>query len=177
MSSSSSYPHPSSSRSITIDPSAPGTIIRHALAIESLLNILFAAYIFYTPASFLSFLASSTNPLTSPITPLTETFALLFGIMILTITIPMLLAIPNTRRGFELRVPVYTYLGSSEVMLVALFTYLYVVVGENGSGMSDKSLLFAASNLALPMGFRAYVLWVKPQWIGRYHDASGEKKE
>jgi hypothetical protein len=82
----------------------------------------------------------------------------------------MLLAIPNTRRGIEMRAPVYTYLGLSEVMLIALFLYLAVGVGEEGRGMSGKACMVAVGNLMPPCAFRGYVLWVRPEWMGRHRD-------
>ncbi|KAF2654370.1 hypothetical protein K491DRAFT_693899 [Lophiostoma macrostomum CBS 122681] len=161
------YPHPNNPTHTLLDPTASGTVLQYALAIESTLNLIFATYILLLPTSFLSFLTPSTS---TPITPLSTTLAQLFALMIYTLTIPMLLAIPNTRRGIELRAPVYTYLGLSEVMLIGLFVYLGLGVGAEASGISGKAVVAVVGNLVPPCLFRWYVLGVRPEWMGRYRD-------
>ncbi|KAF2120864.1 hypothetical protein BDV96DRAFT_279089 [Lophiotrema nucula] len=162
-------PHPNKVHGITIDPQAPGTNFRIALAVESALNIGFAAYILIDPTTALKFLAADT----SLINPLAKSVISLMGISTFIITVPMLISIQNTRRGIESRVPTYYLLGAGELLFIALFTYLGIK-GEKETGISSKALVSATGNLLPPLAWRVFVLGFKPLWVGRYVD--GEKK-
>jgi hypothetical protein len=86
------------------------------------------------------------------------------------ITVPMLRSIPNTRRGIEMRIPTYLFLGAPEIFFPILFVYLALFADEKETGISSKALLVMASNLIPPLAWRVYVLNKRPEWVGRYRD-------
>ncbi|KAF2189765.1 hypothetical protein K469DRAFT_701021 [Zopfia rhizophila CBS 207.26] len=164
---STTYVHPQiPPPAVSIDPNAPGTIIRIALAIEALLNITFGTYILLAPTSFLELLVSYPTS----INPLSATLVQFLAAIIFANTIPLLLAIPNTRRGIEMRVPTYYVLGFSEVGLITLFAYLALAKDEEDVGLTAKALVNLAGNLVSPLVWRIFVLSKKPEWFGRYRN-------
>ncbi|KAF2800860.1 hypothetical protein K505DRAFT_227735 [Melanomma pulvis-pyrius CBS 109.77] len=166
------YPHPTAPHRLTLDPNSRGTIIRYALGIESVLNLIFGALLFLYPTSVLEFLVSDH----SLITPLSTSIVQIIAALIFALSIPMAFAVPNTRRGIEMRAPMYYYMGGAEVFLTGLFAYFAFVKSEGETGLSADALVTLMVNLAPPLAFRAFVLWVKPGWIGKYADggAKGE---
>lgn len=151
---------------ITIDPSAQGHQIRLALVVESALNIFFSLYILLYPSHALYHLSYSPRY----VNPLSSSLLHILAIMVWTITVPLLLAIPNTRQGIESRVPAYLTLGTSEVFLLGMLGWLGFVKGEGETGVSDRAVAILASNITGALAWRVFVLWVKPEWVGRYKD-------
>jgi len=152
---------------ISPDPSAPGTIIRYAMAIEAAFNVLGAAGVVLAPRSILSFMASSP----SQITPLAVTFTQWIGGMVVALTVPLMLCLPNTRRAVESRTTTYWALAAGEGFLVPMFLWQ---MGEE-SGFTRKALVAGAVQLGVLVGWRLYVLLRKPEWMGRYRE--GKKGE
>lgn len=155
-----------------IDPTYPGTIIRVALAGESILNIFFFGlpYIF-SPHSTLRrhFLPESTT--NAGAWPSAEASSLMqwLGTPMLAITVVMLLAIPNKPGAIEARRIVYILLAVLEAMWIVLVLWQVWVAGEDGSGLRSSALMYY---MAVPMTgwllFRSWVLLMKPHWMGRY---------
>lgn len=168
---SSRYPYPTTTPLITVDPSAPGNAIRIALFVESIFNFTFSTYTFLAPHHALSMLSSSPTLITT----LTITLLQFMGVIGYAMTLLMVLAIPNTRRGIELRVPTYLFLGTAEVLLITLFAYLGLVEGVETTGIEGKTWVNLTANLVPPLLWRVSVLYLKPEWLGRYTDVA--KKE
>ena len=55
--------------------------------------------------------------------------------------------------------------------------YEALVASNRVSGMTNTALLVMASNLFPIIVWRLYVLYVKPEWMGRYNPSSGGRKQ
>lgn len=159
-----------SSTPVTIDPSAPGTIIRYAFALESAFNVLGAAGMLLTPHPILAFLA----PSPSQITPLAVSLTQWLSAVVFALTAPLLLCLPNTRRAVESRTTAYWTLAMGEGILVPIFLW-QLGKGEEGSGFTRRALVAATVQLGALVGWRLYVLLGRPAWIGRYREVRKEE--
>ncbi|KAH8886657.1 hypothetical protein GQ53DRAFT_341780 [Thozetella sp. PMI_491] len=151
-------------QAIELDPSAPGTIVRWALIIESIGNIPFAVACLAYPREFMEYFV--VNP--SEITPASLSFLQLVGVSAIMISFLMWAVIPNTRSGIESRRPTYIMLITAETLMLSLWCYQGWVLGEEGSGLKRKGLVTAMMNIVPLVGFRGVSLFLKPQWFGRY---------
>lgn len=169
------YPHPSSSLSISLDPTHPGTPIRIAFVAEAILNVLAAIFMFLSPSTVLGYLATSSSP--TLVTPLSATVIQIIAGIFMSIAVPLLLAVPNTRQGIESRGLVYIFLAATEVCLVGGLAYIALFRSEKETGVRVQALWGLVSNLIPPLAFRLFVLGVKPHWMGRYRDGTEKKRE
>jgi hypothetical protein len=151
-------------QAVEVDPSAPGTVVRVALLIESLGNIPFAVACLAYPRQFMAYFV--VNP--SDITPVSVSFLQLVGTSTIMLTFLMWAVIPNTRSGIESRRPVYYALLAAETMMLSLWYYQGWVLGEEGSGLQKDGLTKAMTNIVPLVIFRGVSLFLKPQWFGRY---------
>jgi hypothetical protein len=150
---------------IEVDPSAPGNVMRYALGFETMANAIGGTWMVFFPQHFLSLLVNSSKD----ITPTAVTWTQVTGALVYALATPLILAIPNTRRGIETRAPTYYTLAAGEVGVVAVALYKAFVFGDD-SGWSTGALLAASAVLAPTLAWRMYVLFGKPEWIGRYRD-------
>ncbi len=157
------------SAAIDLDPTAPGTVMRYALGIEATINLIGTSGMLFFPSHFLSLLVSKPSEITATAQTLTQWLGALGYVL----TVPMLLAIPNTRRGIESRPTVYHSLAAGELCLIPLLLYQALVKQEE-SGMSRKGLLMGMASMLPHLPWRFFVLFGKPEWMGRYRD---ERKE
>lgn len=149
--------------------------MRIALVIEAALNFLAATVMFLSPSTVLGYLATSSSP--TLVTPLSSTVIQIIAGIFMSIAVPLLLAVPNTRQGIELRGPVYIFLFATEVCLVSGLAYIAIFRSEKETGVRVQALWGLVGNLIPPLVFRLFVLGVKPHWIGRYRDGIATKKE
>jgi hypothetical protein len=162
-----------SSPAVEIDPSAPGTFARYAYPIEGSLNIFGATAMLLYPSSLLSCLVASP----SYNTPAAGALLQWIGALTVGLTPQLFLAWPNTRGALESRRMVYYTLGAGEVALVGLFLWQGFKDGRVEMGLSNKGLMVCAGNLIGPLIMRAYVLFWRPELLGRYREADGKKNE
>lgn len=152
--------------SLEIDPSTPGTIVRIAMAAETVLN--------FTVSFALIFGAEKVLPrlcMTDGIraTPAACSVAQWFGVATISNTIPMLLAIPNKPGAIELRRLSYHMYTVYEAVAMPVVFWQMWVAGEAGSGMNVDKLLWKFGLPMIPfISFRLYSLLVKPEWMGKY---------
>ncbi|KAH0386761.1 hypothetical protein E4T50_13543 [Aureobasidium sp. EXF-12298] len=161
----------SGSGDIEVDPNAPGGVMRFALGFETMANVIGGTWMVFFPRSFLSMLVNSP----SDMTPIAVTWTQVTGALVYALATPLVLAIPNTRRGIESRVPTYYTLSAGEVGVTAVTLYKAFVHGDD-SGWSRNALLGASSVLLPALAWRFYVLFGKPEWIGRYREVSRKGK-
>lgn len=153
------------SHSVALDPSAPGTIMRYALATEATSNVLGAIPMIFLPRTLLLFVSPSQEP-----SYLAISLTQWLGALVLGLTAPLVLAYPNTRRGLETRPTVYWTLGVGEAAATGVMLWQYLSKGE-GSGMKEGFLVGATAVLSSLVVWRMWVLMVKPEWMGRYDDS------
>lgn len=147
--------------------------MRIALVLEAALNVIAASFMTLSPSTILSFLATPSPPTLD--TPLSETVIQIIAGIFMSIAVPLLLAVPNTRQGIELRAPVYIFLSATEVCLITGLVYIALWRGEEETGVRSRALWGMVSNLLPPLIFRLFVLVVKPHWLGRYRDGVEKK--
>ncbi|MCJ1438601.1 hypothetical protein MMC27_007991 [Xylographa pallens] len=157
------------SRPISLDPSAPGTIMRSALLIEALSNFLGGIPMIFLTRPLLSLISSETP------SPLAVSLTQWLGGLICGLAAPLLLAYPDTKRAMESRTTVYWTLGAGEGALVPVMLWQYMSQG-NGSGLPGGFLLGAAGVLAATAAWRLWVMLARPEWMGRYRE-EGAKEE
>jgi hypothetical protein len=152
--------------SVEIDPSAPGTIIRIALAAESAFNVFMAIPMIFNAKEALGRMYLSDG---NPVAPHAASMMQLFGISLAAMTVPMVLAIPNKVGAIETRRTTYQMLSSFEVFALPLSCWQAWFAGEAGSGLNpDKVIWGLGMGMGVALGFRVWVLLVKPEWMGKY---------
>jgi len=149
---------------IQLDPAHPGTAVRKAFLIEGLLN--FASFPLITHPRFcLSLLLN--NP--SQVNASSAFFAKFFGGLVVGALGPALLyGYQNTRQGIESRKTVYVSLGLGECVMIPLLLGEAMKGGGSDAALSVRAALGAIMLLAPPLLWRIYVLFVRPEMMGRY---------
>lgn len=152
--------------SMEIDPSAPGTIIRIILAAESAFNVFLAIPMIFDAKEALGRMYLSDGKSAAPHA---ASIFQLFGISLAAMTVPMVLAIPNKTGAVEARRITYQMLASFETLALALSFWQASVLGEAGSGLNPSKVIWGLGlGMGLALAFRAWVLFVKPEWMGKY---------
>ncbi|KAF5567279.1 amidohydrolase family [Fusarium napiforme] len=152
--------------SVEIDPSASGTIVRIVSAAESTFNILLAIPMIFNAEKAFKRMYLTDNPSAAPLAaPVMQ----LCGISLAAMTVPMMLGIPNKAGAVEKMRSTYQMLASFEAMAVPLLFWQAWLPGEDGSGVYPTKLTLASGlAMSVVLGFRAFVLFMKPEWMGRY---------
>jgi hypothetical protein len=168
----SSSKSPATNPPIIPDPAHTGSVIRKAFVLEALAN-LFTIPLITNTRFVLSFLLL--HP--SHINPTSILFARLFGgIIVGGLTSALLVGATNTRNGIESRRPTYLLLGMGEVCLLPML----VLEAAKGNGadaaISVKAAVVSMGMLAPPLMWRLFVLFVKPELLGRYTETKGDGK-
>lgn len=152
--------------SMGIDPSAPGTIVRIVLAAESAYNIFLAIPMIFDAKEALGRMYLSDGKSAAPHA---ASIFQLFGISLAAMTVPMVLAIPNKPGAVETRRTTYQMLASFETLALPLSFWQAWVAGEAGSGLNPSKVIWGLGlGMGVALGFRAWVLFVKPEWMGKY---------
>lgn len=171
------YITPSLRRPVTIDPAAPGTIIRYALAVEVILNLFMGTALVIFPRWLLSLATAAATATTEPSTldnPISISICQWVGAIIYAFTVQVALVIPDTRGAIESRRLVYWTLLAGEGFLVPLFLYQVFFFSWGGSGegggFTRKFLVVTTLCFLGHALWRLFCLVVKPDWFGRYQD-------
>ena len=161
-----SYKSPMNSGRIQLDPAHPGTTVRKAFLIEALLNL--GSFPLITHPRFcLSLLLN--NP--SQVNASSVFFARFFGGLVVGALTPGLLyGYQNTRQGIESRKTVYVSLGLGECVLIPLLIAEAMKGGGRDAALSVHAALAAILLLAPPLLWRIYVLYFRPEMMGRYSE-------
>ncbi|KAF5695154.1 amidohydrolase family [Fusarium denticulatum] len=152
--------------SVGIDPSASGTIVRIVSAAESTFNILLAIPMVFNAEKAFKRMYLTDDPSAAPLAaPVMQ----LCGISLAAMTVPMMLGIPNKAGAVETRRITYRMLASFEAMALPLLFWQACLAGEDGSGIYPTKLTLASGlAMSVALGFRVFVLFMKPEWIGKY---------
>jgi hypothetical protein len=163
---------PAANPNITPDPSQNGSTIRKAFVLEAAAN-LFTIPLITNTRFVLSFLLL--HP--SHINPSSILFARLFGgIVVGGLTSALLAGATDTRNGIESRRPTYLLLGLGEACLLPI---LAIEAGKGGSAdaaLSVKVAVVCMGMLAPPLLWRLFVLFVRPDLLGKYTETREDGK-
>ena len=155
---------------IELDPQNNGSIVRKAFLVESIFNLLSFPLITNT-STVLSYLLN--NP--AHINPSLILFARLFGgIVVGGLTSALWAGLSNTKSGIESRKVVYLVLGMGEVLLIPILAMEATEGGSKDAALSVKACMAMIACLAPPLLWRAYVLFIKPEMMGRYRELKCE---
>lgn len=150
------------------DPNQTGSTIRKAFLVEAIAN-LFTIPLITNTRFILSLLLL--NP--SDINPASILFARLFGgIIVGGLTSALLIGATNTCNGIESRRTTYVLLGLGEAFLIPMLA-LEVVKAGRDAALSTAVAVGSIGLLLPPLVWRGYVLFVRPDFLGRYREASG----
>ena len=156
---------------ITLDPRHPGTNIRRFMALEASLNILGALPMLLMPSTCAR---SLTHP--GSASPATAQLIQWLGALTLGLTPQLLLALPNTKTAIESRAMAYVTLGAGEAALVGVMLW-QAWGGSAEGGFTGRALVGAAGVLAPTLVARAWVLFWRPEVLGRYVEGGRGGKE
>lgn len=84
------------------------------------------------------------------------------------LTSALLAGATNTRNGVESRRPTYMLLGLGEAVLIPTIVLDLLEGGGPGAALSKKVAAASVACLVPPLLWRLYVLFVKPDLLGRY---------
>jgi Na+-driven multidrug efflux pump len=127
------------SEDIEIDPAAPGTVIRYAMAIEAGLNVFGATIMLLYPSEVLSYMV--TKP--SANTAASAALAQWLGALTCGLAVQLLCAIRNTRGAIESRRAVYYTLGAGEGFLIPLLLWQASSISTE-KGLTSNALAVCA---------------------------------
>ncbi|EUC46457.1 hypothetical protein COCMIDRAFT_25540 [Bipolaris oryzae ATCC 44560] len=160
----SSTKSPAANLSITPDPAQDGSTIRKAFVLEAVAN-LFTIPLITNTRFTLSLLLN--NP-SRDINPASVLFVRLFGGLIVGgLTSALFAGATNTRNGIESRRPTYLLLGIGEACLIPILM-LELIQGAPHAALSRTVAGVSIGFLLPPLLWRMYVLFVRPDLLGRY---------
>jgi len=157
-------PSAMSSDPVELDPSADGTVMRYALVTEAAFNIIGATGMMLYPSEFLSLMVTNQSQVTAASASLMQWL----GGLVYGLTVPLLLCLPNTRTAIESRPTVYHTLLAGEGVLIPLL--MYQASASPSFGLTWKALFVCSLNMAGPCLWRLFVLFRRPELMGRYRD-------
>lgn len=147
-----------------VDPSAPGNIIRIALAFESLVTVGAGAYFIFFPRHYL---LDTMGAAATQVTTTALQCAQQFGAVNVLIGTTVALFIPNTKSAIESRQILYFVILVFELLYVPLLVWQALTME---GGMPRKSLLAGAGQFVPFVLWRTFTLRLKPEWFGRYQE-------
>ncbi|KAJ9652370.1 hypothetical protein H2198_008374 [Neophaeococcomyces mojaviensis] len=165
-----SFKSPNTNVAIELDPQNDGSIVRKAFLIESILNLTSIPLITNTHI-VLSYVLD--NP--AYINPASILFARLFGgIIVGGLTSALWAGLPNTKTGIESRKVVYLMLGMGEVLLIPILAVEATKGGSKDAALSVRACVATIACLLPPLLWRAFVLFVRPEMMGKYREVKRE---
>jgi hypothetical protein len=170
--------------SVTLAPQSAGSsgkIIRYALIFETLANLFGIGFFLYfaerapafitAPRPANAMVARLMAHANKPLPVSTFTVEMLVG-FILTMTVPLVLCLPNTKRAVESRPTVYATLLAGEVVLIVQCA-LEATTARNG--LHPARCWQVIANLAPFAVWRIWMLWGRPEWFGSYKEGTVKK--
>ncbi|KAK6949862.1 hypothetical protein Daesc_008185 [Daldinia eschscholtzii] len=136
-------------------------IIQYGLAIEAILNIAGAILFILYPNWCLSFaIAPSPKNITSGIPPSSALLWQVYGALVLALTVPLVLCIPDSKAIAEKRRIVFATLIAGEVFLEAIL--LWHVFQPDNSGFTSTSLILSAAFLLPALSWHTFAAYIRP---------------
>ncbi|KAI1804297.1 hypothetical protein F4811DRAFT_283550 [Daldinia bambusicola] len=136
-------------------------IIQYGLAIEAMLNITGAIPFILYPEWCLSFaITPGPEKITSGIPPSSALLWQVYGALVLALTIPIGLCIPDSKAVAEKRRIVFTTLIAGEVFLEAIL--LWHVLQADKGGFTLTSLILSAVFLLPALSWHTFAAYIRP---------------
>lgn len=168
-----SYKPASANIPIEVDPKHDGDVVRKAFLIEGCLNLGTLPLITH-PRLILPYLLNHPHHVNAT----TVFFARLFAIVIVGALSPGLFAgARNTRNAIESRSIVYMILGGAEVLLIPFLANEVLKRNRPDAVLGHRTALIAVFSITPPLLWRIFVLFARPDLLGRYREtreASGK---
>jgi hypothetical protein len=165
-----SYKSAWSNPSIELDPQNDGATVRKAFIFEGFLNLGTLPLITH-PRTILPYLLAHPNQVNST----SVFFARLFGIIVVAALTPGLWSgARNTRNGIESRSVMYKALGGAELVLIPMLMNEVIKGGGYDAVLGYKTALMGVLSVTPPLLWRIWVLYVKPELLGRYREVKRE---
>jgi hypothetical protein len=153
-------------------------VIQLGLTIESFLNIFGASVFVVYPEWCLSYVISpspvNTMTGTTPVPASSSTLFQVYGLLVLSETLLLLLCIPESPGIRRTRVMVFQTLGLGEAFLIGLL--IWKSFDAQNSGFTASGLIIAAINLLPAFGWRIWALYIMPDLLGEQEEVTRGKK-
>lgn len=147
-----------------VDPSAPGNIIRAALAFESVATIGVGAYYLFFPHHYL---LRTMGAAAAQVTTTALQSAQQLGAVYILVGASVALFISNTKNAIESRHIFYRVALVFELLYIPLLVWqAFMMEG----GMLRESLLVGAGQFVPLLLLRILTLGWKPEWFGRFQE-------
>ncbi|KAL9085043.1 MAG: hypothetical protein Q9165_007784 [Trypethelium subeluteriae] len=172
-----SAPPPPATKPTTILTS--GLLLRALFVLEAVLNLSMGTLLLLRPTPTIASLIAHPHITTTS----TASLAQWLGALILGLVPALLQAVPQGPGQVARRRWVYAAFAWVEVVLIAVWAWQVVRVGERRSGLETGKMLSAALGpVAVTLGWRVWVLGWRAEWFGLEEEEgrggrqSGEKK-
>ncbi|KAI1143715.1 hypothetical protein F5Y05DRAFT_3943 [Hypoxylon sp. FL0543] len=139
-------------------------VFQIGLAIEALLNIFGAVTFVLYPEWCLSFAVTDDSTTDSPNVPPSSTVLWqIYGVLVLALTVPIILCIPDSEAVAEKRRIVFQTLITGEIFIEAVL--LWHITQPEKSGFTLTALVFSAVNLLPALSWHTFAIYIKPGLI------------
>ncbi|KAK8110999.1 uncharacterized protein PG998_007456 [Apiospora kogelbergensis] len=133
-----------------------GSIIQFALVTEAVFNVLGALLFIVFPQSCLSHAVSSSSPIPGCAALLCQ----VFGAIVLSLSVPLLLCVPESNAVYEKRRIVYKTMAAGEIAFIILFLRAsqdYVETGFTPEFLTKSVMAFAPA-----LAWHSYAVFINP---------------
>lgn len=130
-------------------------IFRFGLVIEVVLNVAGAFAFVAWPEACLALVAPAAH-----VTPLAALLWQLYGALVLALSVPLALCIPDSRGVYEKRRIVFTTLAAGEIAMITLF--LRHALDPAAAGMAPRALLAMVAFLLPALVWHTFALFARP---------------
>lgn len=148
-------------------------IFQAGLVIEAFLNLVGCAAFMLSPSWCLSFVITSAAP-NKPNTVPASTAVLwqVYGGLVLALTVPILLVIPESHAVFEKRELIFKTLVAGEIILIGVLGWhgLGLSGHDEEGGFSRVGLLISAAFLLPALTWHSFTVWVRPDLMRSERD-------
>lgn len=151
---------------IEMDPRHDGEYVRKAFLIEGCLNLGTIPIITH-PRFVLPYLLNRPGDVNSS----TVFFARLFGIIVVAALSPgLFIGARRSSNAIESRCIVYIILGGAELLMVPMLLNEARLGSSRSAVLGRTTAIIGAISMAIPLVWRLYVLFIRPDLLGRYRE-------
>lgn len=154
-----------------LSPTTPGTPVRIALAVESIITVLFGIYWVLTPSHYLTKLLFVPS---SQISPVTIIILQWFGLCNFYLGIYFWTLVGNTKEAVGARLAVYRWINPFEFLWMVTMLWQAWSLDDAESGDLRWGVLGLVAMLMPSMWWRAWIIYVRPEWCGVWFEGGKE---